>query len=125
VWDILVNQWFPRGEEDGGPVAKLPDGTEVLAFPTATGDGLYSDHDGNQYMVDGGTIGLVPVTEITTAALEAEQEDSRQHGVTRPLMQRVSFDEPARCYVAGKIDGPLMDGDREAVLVFGDHHIWT
>lgn len=36
-------------------------GYEVLAFPTAYGDGVYRDQRGNVYPVDAGLIGLVPV----------------------------------------------------------------
>jgi hypothetical protein len=120
-WDILVNQWFPREGPDGGPIAKLPDGTEVLAFSTALGDGLYSDDQANTYPVNGGCIGLVPVTEVTTKLVEDEEAESSYD----QIVTRVRFEEPTRCYIKGKIDGPIMSGDRKAVLVFGDHRIWT
>jgi len=42
------------------PIGKL-DGHCVLGFGTRWGDGLYSDHDGFDYPVDAGLIGLVPV----------------------------------------------------------------
>lgn len=43
------------------PVGTLPDGTKVVAFGTAYGDGEYPDQFGSSYSVDSGLIGLVPL----------------------------------------------------------------
>jgi hypothetical protein len=79
------------------PVGQLPDGTQVIAFSTAYGDGLFPDNYGNEYPVDAGLIGLVPVTPAAEAALA---ETEQRYG--RPIMTRVSFDRPMRCSRQGR-----------------------
>jgi hypothetical protein len=92
------------------PIGQLPDGTEVIAFNTAYGDGYFPDDHGNMYPVDAGLIGLVPVTPATEAAL-AEQGGQ---GYPGPLMTRVSFDEPALCTRTGR-----------GLLTFGPYRVDT
>lgn len=45
---------------DGSPVGQA-NGSQVLAFGTAWGDGTYNDQHGNSYPVDAGLIGLTPI----------------------------------------------------------------
>ena len=70
-----------------GPIGRLLDGTEVIAFPTAYGDGVYADNLGNRCPVDAGVIGLVPV-----ARAKVKREG---------LMVKVRFDAPVRCTSEG------------------------
>jgi hypothetical protein len=93
------------------PTGQLPDGTQVIAFSTAYGDGFFADNFGNMYPVDAALIGLVPVTEATEAALaetEATVHPPEQH------MTRVRFDEPAPCTRQGR-----------GLLTFGSYQIDT
>ena len=93
------------------PTGQLLDGTEVIAFSTAYGDGFFADNFGNHYPVDAALIGLVPVTEATEAALaetEATALRPEQH------MTRVRFDEPALCTRQGR-----------GLLTFGQYQIET
>ena len=55
-WETLLQScdYFNR------PVG-ISGGFEVLAFPTAYGDGVYRDQKGRAFPVDAGLIGLVPV----------------------------------------------------------------
>ena len=55
-WETLLQScdYFNR------PVG-ISGGFEVLAFPTQYGDGVYRDQRHNEYPVDAGLIGLVPV----------------------------------------------------------------
>jgi hypothetical protein len=95
-----------------GPVGELPDGTKVLAFPTAYGDGLYFDDNEdevNRYPVEAGLIGLVPVSPASEAALA----DHSGKGYNGPLMNRVQFDEPAFC------------ANKNGRMDFGDYRIDT
>jgi hypothetical protein len=43
-----------------GHYVSLPDGTKVLSFSTACGDGWYSDQSGTRYHVASGVLGLTP-----------------------------------------------------------------
>lgn len=60
-------EWIPLLEScdyfNSTPIGKMSDGREVLGFSTAYGDGTYHDQYGNEFGVDAGMIGLVPVTE--------------------------------------------------------------
>jgi hypothetical protein len=69
------------------PVGKAA-GLEVVAFDTAYGDGCYSDNEGNQYPVDAGLIGLVPVYE----GMPTDRLD---------LGTVVEFTEPTTCSTDG------------------------
>ncbi|WP_096702525.1 hypothetical protein [Magnetospirillum sp. 15-1] len=55
-WDELgaSNNWFER------PIGTVS-GQNVVAFPTASGDGVYRGSDGFEYGVDAGVIGLTPI----------------------------------------------------------------
>jgi hypothetical protein len=55
----------------------------VLAFGTKWGDGCYAGSDGNEYPVDAGLLGLVPVSIV---------EDLSEHEGNI-----VTFDSPAMC----------------------------
>lgn len=52
------------------PVGEV-NGFKVLSFVTAYGDGTYKDQLGNEYPVDAGMIGLVPVGLIDQAEMKA------------------------------------------------------
>ena len=58
-WELLGAQtdWFTN------PVATL-NGRKMLAFGTAYGDGVYEDGYHNEYPVDAGLIGVVPIEMI-------------------------------------------------------------
>jgi hypothetical protein len=105
AWEVLLDStnFFER------PDGQLADGARVIAFSTAYGDGLFWDDEGNQYPVDAGLIGLVGVTDATTAAL-AETEE--RHGES--VMTRVQFAEPVLCSREGR-----------GVLTFGQYQIET
>ena len=81
------------------------EGQPVLGLGTAYGDGCYHDQKGNQYPVDAGMIGLVPL-EIAEAS-----------GDYRPdLSNVVDFPRPFKC--SRKEDGTLTFGD--IVIKTGD-----
>jgi hypothetical protein len=84
-WDALLNtcKFFEK------PIGTA-NGFEVLGFGTAWGDGSYQDQDGNEYPVDAGLIGLVPVGLI-------EQE---QRAELLKLGRMVDFTEPTACTAA-------------------------
>lgn len=56
--ELLYSCNFFKGQAVGKAA-----GLEVVAFDTAYGDGLYFDQEGNEYPVDAGMLGLVPVFE--------------------------------------------------------------
>lgn len=67
------------------------DGQPALGIGTAFGDGTYLGSDGNEYGVDAGLLGVVPVEVAEDNALHA--------------MQRVTFDQPFECsYDEGTIN---------------------
>jgi len=74
--------------------AKVPN-TEfsVLGFGTAYGDGYYAGSDGNNYAVDAGLIGLVPVGYTN------DEIPTYQDGSKRPICTRVSFKEDTECWI--------------------------
>jgi hypothetical protein len=96
------------------PTGQLPDGTEVIAFSTAYGDGFFPDNHGNEYPVDAGLIGLVPVTPATEAALADTEATAQAHGAPHQFMTRVSFAEPVECTRTGL-----------GLLTFGPYQIDT
>jgi hypothetical protein len=72
------------------PIGYVNDGAQkfpVLAFSTKWGDGCYPGSDGNEYPVDAGLLGLVPV-EIVEALVD---HDGDYDGVI------VKFDKPTLC----------------------------
>jgi hypothetical protein len=75
-------------------------GYKVIGFHTYYGDGTYYDNFGNEYSVDSGTIGLVPV-EIGIKNIHAE------------LAKSVEFREDVLCY------------EDSGILHFGEYIIDT
>jgi hypothetical protein len=59
-WDSLLESCDYFNE----PVGTV-NGVKVLAFSTKWGDGCYQDQFGNEYGVDAGLIGLVPISLAT------------------------------------------------------------
>jgi hypothetical protein len=110
AWDALLEScnFFEK------PVGTAPDGMEVLAFSTAWGDGMYPDHEGNEYYVSSGLIGLVPVTPESEAAYAKLTEPQ--------YIQRVKFDEPAYCKNVERNNNGRRMG---TVMFFGHKRIWT
>lgn len=72
---------------DGSPVGQA-NGSQVLAFGTAWGDGTYNDQHGNSYPVDAGLIGLTPI------ALAQQRDDFDQ---LESLGHIVDFERPTTC----------------------------
>jgi hypothetical protein len=99
--------WMPLLDScdffDGSPVGQA-NGSQVLAFSTAWGDGTYNDQHGNSYPVDAGLIGLMPI------ALAQQRDDFEQ---LESLGRFVNFDSPTACIKA------------EGVLTFGKYAIDT
>lgn len=48
----------------------------LVAFDTAYGDGVYEDEDGNEYPVDSGMLGAVPVELIDADKLKSLRHDA-------------------------------------------------
>jgi hypothetical protein len=116
-WDGLLKatNFFEK------PAGHLSDGsTQVVAFSTAWGDGIYEGNDGNKYPVDAGLIGLVPVTPETEAELASHTRAPCGQAELQ-LVQRVTFAEPAVCKSVDRSDGE----HRGNVLFFGPRRIWT
>jgi hypothetical protein len=72
---------------DGSPVGQA-NGSQVLAFGTAWGDGTYNDQHGNSYPVDAGLIGLTPI------ALAQQRDDFEE---LEGLGRFVDFEGPTTC----------------------------
>jgi hypothetical protein len=86
------------------PVGQV-NGHEVLAFFTATGDGLYPSSDDHLFSVDAGLIGLTP------HGLAAADFNEVQMALGRGCW--VEFEEPTTC------------SSHNGVLIFGDIEIDT
>ena len=84
-----------------GYYADLPDGTKVLSFSTAHGDGHYHDQLGTGYSVDSGLLGLVPY--------EYKPDYSPREGGG----QLIEFSEETLCFT------------RDGILTFGSYIIDT
>ena len=99
--------WMPLLEScdffEGSPIGQA-NGSQVLAFGTAWGDGTYNDQHGNSYPVDAGLIGLTPI------ALAQQRDDFEQ---LESLGRFVDFDSPTTCTKS------------EGVLSFGKFNIDT
>lgn len=95
-WDevLYTSKFFER------PVGTTNNGTEVLAFRTIYGDGVYRDQYGNDYPVDAGVIGLTPVDDFW---------DPRLDGLGQVIV----------------LTGPITAEDRTGVLWFGEYTINT
>jgi hypothetical protein len=94
-WHPLLWSWADLSR----PLGHMLDGTYIVAFPTAYGDGVYKDDHGHSYPVDAGLIGLVPITPGTEAALSENltffSERNADGWYDGGLMQRVKFEVPA------------------------------
>lgn len=99
-WDKLLQScdYFNR------PVG-ISGGFEVLAFPTAYGDGVYRDQKRREFPVDAGLIGLVPVEY-------AQITDDKFYPT-----YTVTFDKLTAC--TQRDDGTLIFGD--VVIKTGDN----
>jgi len=99
--------WMPLLEScdffEGSPIGQA-NGSQVLAFGTAWGDGNYNDQHGNSYPVDAGLIGLTPI------ALAQQRDDFDK---LESLGRFVDLDSPTACTKA------------EGVLTFGNLTINT
>lgn len=84
-WDEMLAQTGLAGE-DGAGAAHMADGTikRMWMVGTKYGDGGYSDDDGNEYDVDSGTLGLVPVEDINPSQRETVESGGKI----------VTFDKP-------------------------------
>jgi len=58
-WNDFCDKLF-----DGDGDVKLKNGRHVIAFSTAYGDGCYQDQYGNEFPVDAGLIGIIPVGAV-------------------------------------------------------------
>lgn len=86
-WDKVCAQLEPIGDDDYDPEVWL-DGEGLrtaIMFPTAYGDGVYTDGDGREYSVDSGTLGAI-LYEFTDHAKGAD-------AVKRGLGHLIEFDE--------------------------------
>lgn len=73
------------------------EGHQIISFSTAYGDGCYLDNFSNQFLVDSGMIGLVPV----------------EFGISHSDNLIVEFTEPTECF------------SEDGKLHFGEHIIDT
>lgn len=62
-WDEFCNITLTKETVLDGEF-KFQDGTPFASYNTMWGDGLYEDENGNEYGVDAGLIGCVPVDAI-------------------------------------------------------------
>lgn len=84
-----------------GHYEALLDGTKVLAFATAHGDGNYYDQHGNSFSVDSGLLGLIPCNY------------SPGYGDIERVGTQIEFTEDTLCFT------------RDGILTFGNHIIDT
>jgi hypothetical protein len=77
--------------------AETPDGTWVLGISTAYGDGSYYDQHGNEYGVDAGLIGLVPVEYNPTTNYTLDENGVNEYGASG-IARQVTFYEPTECW---------------------------
>lgn len=61
-WSDFCDQFYDDNAEAN--VITLRNGSKVVAFNTAFGDGCYSDQLGNEYPVDAGLIGIIPFDAV-------------------------------------------------------------
>lgn len=103
--------------------AQIP-GTEywALGLSTQWGDGCYLDEQGNEYGVDAGLIGLVPVAYNPTTNYTLDENGRNEHGATG-IARRVVFDKATRCYIDTR--GTAFRGGRYHTLTFGSIRIET
>lgn len=103
--------------------AQVP-GTEfwVLGLSTQYGDGCYTDEQGNEYGVDAGLIGLVPVAYNPTTNYTLDENGRNEYGATG-IARKVVFDKPTRCFIDTRGED-FRDG-RYHTLTFGDIRIET
>jgi hypothetical protein len=71
-------------------------GTPIASYCTMWGDGVYSDEEDNEYSVDAGLIGCIPVDAVT-------KPDGLKFG------RLVEFTEPFRTY---SVNGKIVFGER-------------
>lgn len=89
-WDVLLNScdFFDN------PVGEIK-GFKVYASSTAYGDGVYTGSTGNEYPVDAGLIGLVPVEYV---------EQARATDTSLDAMHKITITKPTTFwYVDGTI----------------------
>lgn len=88
-WPLFLGRPLLESSDffDGSPVGQA-NGTQVLAFGTAWGDGTYNDQHGNSYPVDAGLIGLTPI------ALAQQHPD---FSTLERLGRIVDFESPTTC----------------------------
>lgn len=100
LWDSLLRScnFFKN------PIGEV-EGHNVLGFTTYYGDGLYRDNFENEFPVDAGLIGLVPVALMDMVGFTKNYPDAPGIWVT--------FEYPTVCETDGE------------VLTFGQHEINT
>lgn len=103
--------------------AKIP-GTEhwVLGLSTQWGDGCFTDEQGNEYGVDAGLIGLVPVAHNPTTNFRLDENGVNEFGVGG-IARKVVFDRPTRCFI--DTEGVAFREGTHHVLTFGSIRIET
>lgn len=89
-WDHVLDEsgFF---EQQCHSTFKKADGSigTVVAFSTAWGDGLYNDNIGNEYGVDAGLIGIIPLDDV-------------EH-LDESLGTVIEFKSPVQCFVEGGV----------------------
>lgn len=93
-WDKFCDQTLSGETVIEGEMIFL--GTPIASYCTMWGDGLYTDEDGNEYPVDAGLIGCIPMSAVT-------KPDGVKHG------RVVDFPDNFRTYSK---DGVISFGER-------------
>lgn len=57
----VLDSFFENGLDSLDGIAATNEGKKIAIFPTAHGDGIYYDQDGDEYGVDTGRIGCIPI----------------------------------------------------------------
>lgn len=79
-------------------------GHQVAAYSTAHGDGVYFDQDGNQYGVDAGMIGVIPMELVTKRS--AAEVQKLQLGAFIEFKEPFSTEEDGGTIIIGHVEIP-------------------
>ena len=128
-YSVRESDWMPWLEaadfrdEEFVLWAQIP-GTEhwVLGLTTQWGDGCYGDEQGNEYGVDAGLIGLVPVSYNPTTNYALDERGLDERGVGG-IARRITFDRPTVCFI--DTDGADFRKGSFHTLTFGSIRIET
>lgn len=108
-WREYCDRSFPNGDNDEVVgVFQASSGVSYAMFGTMHGDGVYVDNYNNEYPVDSGSIGCIPVSEVWNA-LDDPNIKRLGNVVTFTEPFKVSYDFETGLISIGNID--IMTGD--------------